>query len=454
MDPATGRREVLGALFAGGLAGLAGCSGTTGQGTETGGGGSPTPSESTPSGTDGTSAASPPETVGLETLASGLQAPVDIAFAPDADRRYVTDQNGRVFVHESGGLRGEPFLDLRESVEVGGEKGLLGLALHPEFADNRRLFVRYSAPSRSGTPDSYSHTFVLSEFTANADGTAVARDSERVVLEIPEPQANHNAGSLAFGPDGLLFVGVGDGGGGGDQGTGHVEDWYDAVEGGNGQDVTENLLGSILRIDVDGQSGGNPYAVPEDNPLVGQAGLDEQYAWGFRNPWRFSFDGADLYVGDVGQNRFEEVDLVERGGNYGWNVKEATHCYDADECPDATPASVRGGEPLIDPITEYPHSGEGVTGISVIGGTVYRGSALPGLAGRYVFGDLQAGGRLFLASPSEGGGRWSTSVLPVADDDAGKLERILSFGRDAEGEVYVLGTGADGGGVHRVVPAG
>jgi glucose/arabinose dehydrogenase len=404
--------------------------------------------------------------VRVEPLATGFQAPLDVTFAPDADRRYVADQEGRVYVHGADGLRDEPLLDLRDSIEYGGEKGLLGITLHPNFAENRRLFVRYSAPRRSGTPSRYSHTFVLAEFAVDDDGVRARRDSERTILEIPEPQSNHNAGSVLFGPDGYLYVGVGDGGAGGDQGTGHVDDWYDAVGGGNGQDVTENLLGSVLRIDVDGEptvparkrgdatnlADDAGYAIPGDNPLVGGEGLDEHYAWGLRNPWRMSFDRGRLFVADVGQSSYEEVSLVEKGGNYGWNVREGAHCYRADDCPDETPASVRGGEPLVDPIVEYPHSGAAISGVSVIGGYVYRGSALPGLVGRYVFGDLSANGRLFVASePGGDGGAWSTGIVEIAGGDAPR--RILSFGRDPAGEVYVLGTGSDGGSLYRVVPA-
>ncbi|MFB6352911.1 MAG: sorbosone dehydrogenase family protein, partial [Halobacteriales archaeon] len=337
---------------------------------------------------------------------------------------------------------------------AGGEKGLLGIALHPDFAANRRLFLRYSAPRRPGTPENYSHTFVLSEFAATADGRRIRRESERPLLEIPEPQANHNAGDLAFGPDGHLFVPVGDGGAAGDQGPGHADDWYDAVPGGNGQDVTENRLGSVLRIDVDESTGDRGYGVPDDNPLVGRPGYDELYAWGLRNPWRLSFDGEDGYVADVGQNRYEEVDRLEKGGNYGWNVKEGTHCYAAGSCPDRTPEAVRGGEPLLDPVIEYAHGGSPVGGVSVIGGHVYRGDALPGLAGTYVFGDLAANGRLFAATPRDTDGQWPVRVLEVADADADKLGRLYSFGRDADGEVYALGSGQDGGGVHRLVPAG
>ncbi|WP_227380449.1 PQQ-dependent sugar dehydrogenase [Haladaptatus halobius] len=440
------RRRFLEAALVGSAAGLAGCGQPTGRNTQ--------PNTTSTSETE-TTTGTPPNSVGLRTLASGMQAPLDVAFAPGADRRYIAEQTGVVHLHGPNGLRDEPFLDLRDTVEAGGEMGLLGIALHPNFAENRRLFVRYSSQARSGTPPTYSHTFVLSEFVTTEDGKRAKRDSERVVLEIPEPQSNHNAGDIKFGADGYLYVAVGDGGGGGDQGTGHVSDWYDTVDGGNGQDVTKNLLGSVLRIDIDDRAKGKGYAIPNDNPLIGTDGLDEHYAWGFRNPWRMSFDRGDLFVSDVGESSFEEVNLVQKGGNYGWNIKEGTHCYEADGCPDATPGSVRDGEPLALPIIEYPHSGGSVSGISVIGGYVYRGSALPAMEGTYVFGDLQAAGRLFAATRPDRNGQWPTRVLSVAGDGGRKIEQIFSFGRDDGGELYVLGIGADGdGGLHRIVPAG
>jgi glucose/arabinose dehydrogenase len=437
------------------LGGLAGCnapdpeSSTARPGDAPNGGARPGTTRSEAATGDAAGASDgPPPAVALETLGTGLQNPLDLAVPPDADVRYVAEQRGTVRVLTGDGVREDPLLDLRDAVSTGFEKGLLGIALHPDFAANRRLFVRYSAPPRAGTPSGYSHTFVLAEFAVDDDGLTARRDSERTVLEIPEPQANHNAGSIAFGADGLLFVGVGDGGSAGDRGRGHVADWYDALPGGNGQDVTRNLLGSVLRIDVDGRDGDRGYAVPDDNPLVGRAGLDEQYAWGFRNPWRLAVDGETLYAGDVGQNRYEEIDRVEAGGNYGWNVREGTHCFGTDACPGSTPAAVRGGEPLRAPVVEYPHDGAAVSGISVIPGNVYRGDAVPGLRDRFVFGDYRARGRLFLAEPTERG-PWPTSVLPVADDDAASLDRLLSFGRE-DGELYVLGTGRGGGGVHRL----
>jgi glucose/arabinose dehydrogenase len=430
-----GRRRFLTSLAAASAVGLAGCSNAS--------------REPGPPSTEGLPEDAP-STIGLERVVGGLRAPLGIAF-PSSDRRYIADREGVVSVHENGASRDQPLLDLRDTVVLGGERGLLGIALHPDFPSTPTLYVRYSAASRPGTPDGYSHTFVLSEFTVRSDGLRARPDSERTLLEIPQPQSNHNAGDLAFGPDGLLYVPVGDGGAGGDRGRGHVADWYEKNAGGNGQDVTENLLGSVLRIDVDGREAGKPYAVPDDNPLVGRAGRDEHYAWGLRNPWRISFDGDRLFVADVGQNRYEEVNLVTRGGNYGWNVREGAHCFDANECPTSTPASVRGGEPLVDPIVEYSHDGGRLTGVSVIGGHVYRGSALPGLQGSYVFGDLRANGRLFLATESDDG--WETGTLTIRDADSGAVQQLLSFGRDADGEIYVLGAGGDGGGVYRIVPA-
>jgi glucose/arabinose dehydrogenase len=242
---------------------------------------------------------------------------------------------------------------------------------------------------------------------------------------------------VTFGPDGYCYVGTGDGGAANDQGTGHVDDWYDAVAGGNGQDVTENLLGSILRIDVDSETADRNYAIPDDNPLVDGSGLPEQYAWGFRNPWRFSFgpDGR-FFVADVGQNLYEEVSIVERGGNYGWNVMEGTHCFKADSCPDETP----DGDPLLDPVIEYPHEGEGVTGITVIGGYLYDGDALPELQDRYVFADWRAGGELFVATEREDG-LWPLQSVPVAGEFG---TNVLSFGRDTDGEVLVCTTEVGG----------
>ncbi|SHH09482.1 PQQ-dependent sugar dehydrogenase [Halobaculum gomorrense] len=383
-----------------------------------------------------------PDTLATELVADGFTAPLGVEAPAGVDGRlYVVDQRGTVTV-VNGGDR-STFLDVADRLAgAGGEMGLLGLAFHPDFPEEDRVYVRYSGPLCDDMPSDYSHAFVLSEFRATPD--AAAASSERVLLAIAEPQSNHNAGSVAFGPDGLLYVGVGDGGAGGDRGVGHVEDWYDAVSGGNGQDVTENLLGSVLRIDPLG-SDGDPYGVPDGNPLVGATGLPEQYAWGFRNPWRFSFDRetGDFLVADVGQNRYEEVNRVEAGGNYGWNVREGFHPFDAAEAPTETP----DGDRLLDPVIEYPHSGDtAVTGISVIGGHVYRGDAVADLAGTYVFGDYRPGGDLFLADPRESG-RWPTRAVPTA----GLAGGLLSFGEGPDGALYVCTVGDGGGSVRRIV---
>ncbi|UTF54467.1 PQQ-dependent sugar dehydrogenase [Natronosalvus rutilus] len=436
MGPLTARREFLAGAAICAATGIAGCA-------------SPSATESPESSTTLDTTAQLPDAIGLQTTVGGLDAPLAVAFVPGTDQRYIAERDGRVLRHGPNGLQDELFLDLRDTVETEGEKGLLGIALHPDFPDDRRLFVRYSAPLREGMPEDYSHTFVLAAFEVTEDGTRARRDSERSILEIPQPRDLHNGGDLAFGPDGHLYVSVGD------SGESPEDVWYDGPGGGNGQDVTENLLGSVLRLDVDSRTDDQGYVVPEDNPLVGQDGLDEHYAWGFRNPWRLSFDGEDLYVADVGQNRFEEVNLVEKGGNYGWNVKEGTHCYKTDDCPDRTPDDVRGGEPLRDPIVEYPHEGDPISGVSVVGGYVYRGSTLPELDGRYVFGDFIPEGRLFVAGlpdDADTDGLWPTAALEIAD--AEKLTRALSFGRDEDGEVYVLGTGSEGGGLFRIVSAG
>ncbi len=414
--------------------------------------GSPATASSSPTGTGTDSTPEIPDIVGLETVASGFTSPVAFVDLSE-DLHYVVDQPGLLYAVDGDGRQADPALDIRDStVDVSGydERGLLGIALHPDFGSNRKLYLRYSAPRREGTPDNYSHTFVLSEFQASENGRSVDPTSERPVLEIPEPQANHNAGEIAFGPDGYLYVAVGDGGGADDQGAGHVDDWYDQVPGGNGQDIEQNLLGSILRIDPDAREGGKPYGIPDDNPLVGESGTDEHYAWGFRNPWRFSFTGDELFVADVGQNQYEEVDLVEKGGNYGWNVYEGTHCFGTTNCPDETP----DGTPLRDPIIEYDHGGEEPNGQAVIGGYLYQGETIPGFQGSYVFGDWQAGGVLFVATRSEEG-TWPVDVVDVEPADA--IQHLLAFGRDREGEVYVATTeqqtvSGSTGALHRLVP--
>jgi len=405
-----------------------------------------------------------PPAVGLKTVADGLTSPVTLTSPGDGSgRSFVVDQVGLIRVlMPDGTLRPEPFLDLRSRMValMSGfdERGLLGLAFHPQYAANGRLFVYYSAPLRAGGPAGFNHTSHISEFRVSADPNRGDPASERILLQVDEPQFNHNAGTLLFGPDdGDLYISLGDGGGANDVGLGHVADWYADNAGGNGQDVTENLLGSILRIDVDA---GAPYAIPPDNPFAGTPGLDEVWAYGFRNPYRMSFDSGgshQLFVGDVGQNSWEEVSIVTAGGNYGWNVKEATHCFDAESpnqepasCPDVVgPGHPRTGDPLIDPIIEYPQARLGGPGVAVVGGHVYRGSALPQFRGRYVFGDWsrsfgQPSGSLFVAKPRTRG-LWEMQELRVATSPTGRLNaRLLGFGQDAAGELYALTTNNTG----------
>lgn len=419
--------------------------------------------------------------IALELVADGLNSPVVFVPVDDGSRRYlIADQAGLIYVLDGDGeLLETPFLDLRDRMvtlmEGFDERGLLGLALHPEYADNGRLFVYYSAPLREGAPQEFNHTSHISEFQVSADDQNVADpDSEQILLQVDEPQFNHDGGQILFGPDGYLYIPLGDGGGANDVGDGHVEDWYDVNEGGNGQSPDANLLGSILRIDVDAEGAdGQPYGIPDDNPFAGgEEALPETWAYGFRNPFRISFDmGGDnqLYVADVGQDRWEEVNIVTAGGNYGWNVKEATHCFntdnpseDRDECPDQTP----DGEPLIDPVIEYQNANQqGGLGLSIIGGYIYRGDALSGFEGQYIFGDWSESfgeglGQLLVATPSDTEGElWPMEQLPVSGRDDGSLgEFLLSIGQDLEGELYILtsetpGPTGETGKVYRLVPA-
>ena len=405
--------------------------------------------------------------VGVRQVAEGFTSPVTAVSARDGSgRMFVVDQVGVVrILGADGQLRPEPFLDLRSRIvplmPEFDERGLLGLAFHPGYAGNGRLFVYYSAPLRPGAPAGYDHTSRISEFRVSAGNPNRADPaSERVVLEIDEPQFNHNAGTLLFGPrDGYLYISVGDGGGANDDELGHVQDWYAANAGGNGQDIQQNLLGDILRIDVDR---GSPYAIPPDNPFAGipgcADGCDETWAYGFRNPYRMSFDsggGNELFVGDAGQNLWEEVSIAVKGGNYGWNVKEGAHCFSTanpDESPPDCPDSVggthpRAGDPLLDPIVEYPnhHQPDGI-GSSAIGGHVYRGATLRQFAGDYIFGDWSRehedapDGSLFRAMPRKRG-MWKMQELKVETNPSGRLDHfLLGFGQDPAGEIYVLTT--------------
>jgi glucose/arabinose dehydrogenase len=402
-----------------------------------------------------------PEPVGIEAVATGLVSPIQLVAAPGRSRlRFIIDQVGMIRVlTRRGELLDEPLLDLRSKLVPlnpgGDERGLLGLAFHPRFDDNGRFFVFYNAPPRPGAPAGFNNTVTVSEFRVTGNlrrlrrGESVEADpaSERVVLQVDHPQANHNGGTVAFGPDGFLYVSIGDGGGRDDENPlGHVDDWYPFNAGGNGQDIAQNLLGNILRLDVDGEL---PYGIPSDNPFVGRS-LSEVWAYGFRNPYRFSFDmggSHDLLAMDAGQELWEEVSLVRRGGNYGWNVKEGTHCFDAEtpteppaSCPDVDPTT---GARLEDPVIEFANSKNlAVPGLAftVVGGNVYRGRRLPAFRGRYIFGGAFAtrgatDGRLFIATP-QASGLWPMRELLV-DGTRPLGYFVKGFGQDTRGEVYV-----------------
>ena len=416
----------------------------------------------------------PALTIDVDTVATGLNSPIQIVSADDRTRRlFIIDQSGVIrILTRRGVLLPTPFLDVTSRMVplMPGfdERGLLGLAFHPDYRKNGRFFVYYTAPLRPGAPAGYNATARISEFRVSANPDLADPMSERVILEEDKPQFNHNGGTLAFGKDEKLYISLGDGGGANDVGLGHVEDWYADNGGGNGQDKKANLLGNILRIDIDRD---RPYGIPRDNPFVGQAGVREEiWAYGFRNPYRMSFDTEDdrrLFVGDAGQGLWEEVSIAERGGNYGWNVKEGTHCFDAENntvsppsCPDREPDGTR----LRDPIIEYANSAQaGGIGVTVIGGNVYRGKRVKSLRGMYVFGDFSKGffpadGTLLAARPQRRG-LWPIRELRIASSANGRLnDYIIGFGVDDRGEVYVggkdvLGPTGTTGKVYRLTPA-
>ncbi|MFB3906398.1 MAG: sorbosone dehydrogenase family protein [Acidobacteriota bacterium] len=342
-----------------------------------------------------------PSEILLEPVASGFESPVLVTDAGDGSGRlFVVEQRGRIRVVRSGELLPQPYLDITATVESGGEKGLLGLAFHPDFAQNRRFFVNYTTRVAGRLKT------IIAEYQASMANSDLAEPSERILLEIDQPFDNHNGGHLAFGPDGFLYVGTGDGGSAGDPM-------------GNAQNLG-SLLGKILRLDV---NAGTPYGIPVDNPFPATPGArPEIWAYGLRNPWRFSFDRTTgrLFAGDVGQNAREEVDIIARGGNYGWNITEGTACY-----PPSMSSCSRAG--LIGPIADYGRD----EGSSVTGGFVYRGRALRrALEGSYIFGDFGSGiiWRLFETED----GQWEREELLRAGFN------VSSFGEDERGELYVV----------------
>jgi glucose/arabinose dehydrogenase len=355
--------------------------------------------------------------VTLKLVAAGLDAPVGMAVAYDGTNRlFVIGQKGKIHVIKDGKVMPVPFLDLSTKVDWGNnsysEKGLLGLAFHPQFRNNGKFYVYYSAPGGGAGAD---HKSMVEEYTVS-DNPDAANLTARKIIEIDQPESNHNGGQLAFGPDGFLYLGLGDGGGSGDR--------HGSI--GNGQDL-KSLLGKILRIDVNTETG---YRIPADNPFVNAQARPEIFAYGLRNPWRFSFDlkTGQLFCADVGQNKWEEVNLIEKGKNYGWRIMEGNHCYDPPQkCNQAG---------LARPIAEYDHS----EGKSVTGGYVYRGQKFPDLQGKYIFADWT--GKLFMLSKSAADHQWTRYTLALKNSEGDFY--INSFGEDESGELYVLGQSAIG----------
>lgn len=393
--------------------------------------------------------------ISLKLVAEGFTAPAVLLSLPGSKGELlVADQIGVVsIVKADGNLDAAPFLDLRSRLTVlrknFDERGLLGLAAHPKFARNGKLYACYSAPLRAGVPTNWNHTMHVSEFTVKRGARSIDLATERVVLQIDKPSFNHNGGRIAFGPDGYLYVGVGDGGEGLDRGIGHAPE-------GNGQNK-DTLLAKILRIDVNHSSEGRAYAIPQDNPFARGGGRPEIFAWGIRNPWGISFDRGgkhELFASDVGQSMWEEVNLIVRGGNYGWRLREGFIGFDPDKpkaTPEQTPLKAVDGAPLLDPIITYMnaagHAGEpGIKGTSITGGYVYRGRALPELKGRYVFADwskswgVPVGTLLVATRPKSSESKtWELQTLAVEGAPNGEIKGFIpALGEDADGELYLL----------------
>lgn len=344
-------------------------------------------------------------------------------FGDGSNRIVVATQRGvlHVFENDQQAKQTKVFLDIQERVvynDKQNEEGLLGLAFHPNYKQNGEFFVYYSTTDAP-------HTSVISRFRVSADNPQQADpNSEEELLRIKQPFWNHNGGTIAFGPDGFLYIALGDGGAARDPQ-------------GNGQNL-ETLLGSILRIDVDRKTNGKNYAIPKDNPFVGQgdSARPEIYAYGVRNVWRMAFDhqtGA-LWAADVGQDLWEEINIIVAGGNYGWKLREAKHKFG--------PRGSEARQGLIDPIWEYDHQ----IGKSITGGQVYRGKRLPELNGAYLYADYISGRIWALRYDAD-------QKQVISNDTIGRNRKlqVISFGADEQGEVYLLTTATDGKGIHRLV---
>lgn len=346
----------------------------------------------------------PVSSIHLEPVLSGLQQPTYLTHAGD-DRLFLVEKAGRILVAENGELQPTPFLDIRDLVgSEGAEQGLLSIAFHPRHSENGRFFINYTNPE--------GHTVIARYEVDPENPNSADTGTERILMTIGQPFAVHNGGLLKFGPDGYLYVGVGDGGTSGDFFS-------------NAQN-NQNLLGTILRLDVDYA---DPYAIPADNPFVDDDDVrSEIWSFGLRNPWRFSFDRLtnDLFIADVGQFQWEEINFQEAGNtgarNYGWDILEGAHCYNRETCET---------EGYIMPVAEYNH---GENGCSITGGYVYRGLQYPDLQGNYFFADYCSGKMWGLVQQNNG--QWLTTELIDSD------ELFSSFGEDKSGELYVLGFGS------------
>jgi glucose/arabinose dehydrogenase len=341
--------------------------------------------------------------LGTQPVVSGLSSAVYVTAPPGDSRLFIVEQVGRIRIFKNGALLPTPFLDVSGKLTTGGERGLLSMAFDPQFATNGRFYIYYTG----ALGDIY-----VDRHTVSANPDVAGTTATPVITVQHRAASNHNGGLLMFGPDGMLYIGTGDGGGGGDPSD-------------NAQNI-DVLLGKLLRIDVTSL----PYSNPASNPFVGRAGADEIWAFGLRNPWRYSFDGQRLFIADVGQNAYEEVNVVDAGlagVNYGWRRREGMHCYN--------PSSGCESAALTDPVLEY---GRG-DGCSITGGFVYRGSAIPDLRGHYLYSDYCSGWlRSFV---------FDGTVSNKIDWETANVGNVTSFGVDGSGEIYIVTPGA----VHRIV---